>query len=128
MFRSRSHEVVKIMGHDVKQFKSLEGFLESGPQFVLQSYIILRGDKKGIEDFHSVDARKISSTSLTAPKRTIISDYFLGRLAILCITIILSFVSLAKTGYNVKQLFRRVAAALPGEFSRPIFYFKFKVK
>ena len=101
MFRSRSHEVVKIMGHDVKQFKSLEGFLESGPQFVLQSYIILRGDKKGIEDFHSVDARKISSTSLTAPKRTIISDYFLGRLAILCITIILSFVSLAKTGYNV---------------------------
>ena len=58
MFRSRTHEVVKIMGHDVKQFKSLEGFLESGPQFVLQSYIILRGDKKGIEDFHSVDARK----------------------------------------------------------------------
>ena len=102
MFRSRSHEVVKIMGHDVKQFKSLEGFLESGPQFVLQSYIILRGDKKGIEDFHSVDARKISPTSrITVPKRTIISNYFLGRLAILCITIILSFVSLAKTGYNV---------------------------
>ena len=44
------------MGHDVKQFKSLEGFLESGPQFVLQSYIILRGDKQGLEDFHSVDA------------------------------------------------------------------------
>ena len=46
------------MGHDVKQFKSLEGFLESGPQFVLQSYIILRGDKKGFEDFQSVDASK----------------------------------------------------------------------
>ena len=58
MCQRRSHQVVKIMGHDVKQFKSLEGFLESGPQFVLQSYIILRGDKKGIEDFDSVDASK----------------------------------------------------------------------
>ncbi len=56
MLQRRSHEVVKVMGHDVKQFKSLEGFLESGPQFVLQSYIILRGDKKGIDDFDSVDA------------------------------------------------------------------------
>ena len=99
MFRSRTHEVVKIMGHDVKQFKSLEGFLESGPQFVLQSYIILRGDKKGIEDFHSVDARKICNDR--TPNRTVITRHFLGRLAILCITIILSFVSLAKTGYNV---------------------------
>lgn len=58
MFQRRSHQVVKVMGHDVKQFKSLEGFLESGPQFVLQSYIILRGDKKGIDDFHSIDASK----------------------------------------------------------------------
>ena len=58
LFHHRNHEVVKIMGHDVKQFKSLEGFLESGPQFVLQSYIILRGDKQGLEDFHSVDASK----------------------------------------------------------------------
>ena len=99
MFRSRTHEVVKIMGHDVKQFKSLEGFLESGPQFVLQSYIILRGDKKGIEDFHSVDARK--NCNDINPSRTFTTHYFLGRLAILCITIILSFVSLAKTGYNV---------------------------
>ena len=32
---------------------------ESGPQFVLQSYIILRGDKKGFEDFESVDAGKL---------------------------------------------------------------------
>ena len=43
IIHSGSHEVVKIMGHDVKQFKSLEGFLESGPQFVLQAYIILLG-------------------------------------------------------------------------------------
>ena len=34
---------VTIMKHDVRQFKSLEGYLESGPQFVLQSYILLRG-------------------------------------------------------------------------------------
>ena len=60
MFRNRTHQVVKVMGHDVKQFKSLEGFLESGPQFVLQSYIVLRGDKQGIEDFHSVDASENS--------------------------------------------------------------------
>ena len=45
MCRSKSHQVVKVMGHDVKQFKSLEGYLESGPQFVLQSYILLRGMK-----------------------------------------------------------------------------------
>ena len=62
MCRSKSHQVVKVMGHDVKQFKSLEGFLESGPQFVLQSYIILRGDKKGFEDFQSVDAGKLNMT------------------------------------------------------------------
>jgi len=80
MCQRKSHQVVKVMGSDVKQFKSLEGFLESGPQFVLQSYIILRGDKKGFEDFESVDA---------------------GRLAILCITVALSFISLTKTGYNV---------------------------
>ena len=59
MFRKQSHEVVKIMGHDVKQFKSLEGFLESGPQFVLQAYIILRGDRQGIKDFHNVEASKL---------------------------------------------------------------------
>ena len=36
---------VKVMKHDVRQFKSLEGYLESGPQFVLQSYILLKGLK-----------------------------------------------------------------------------------
>ena len=40
---------VKIMKHDVRQFKSLEGYLESGPQFVLQSYILLRGIKNNDE-------------------------------------------------------------------------------
>ncbi len=55
MIKNRSHEVIKIMGHDVKQFKSLEGFLESGPQFVLQSYILLRGQKDGYRDFESVE-------------------------------------------------------------------------
>ena len=49
MIINRSHEVIKIMGHDVKQFKSLEGFLESGPQFILQSYILLRGEKHCFE-------------------------------------------------------------------------------
>ena len=44
-----------MMGHDVKQFKSLEGFLESGPQFVLQTYILLRGEQKGLEDFTQVE-------------------------------------------------------------------------
>ena len=58
IIHSGSHEVVKIMGHDVKQFKSLEGFLESGPQFVLQAYIILLGQKKGIDDFTRVEASK----------------------------------------------------------------------
>ena len=36
--------------------KSLEGFLESGPQFILQSYILLRGEKLGYEDLTSVEA------------------------------------------------------------------------
>lgn len=58
MIINRSHEVIKIMGHDVKQFKSLEGFLESGPQFILQSYILLRGEKLGYEDLTSVEASK----------------------------------------------------------------------
>lgn len=46
----KSRAVVSVMGHDVKQFKSLEGFLESGPQFVLQSYILLRGEDVDVDD------------------------------------------------------------------------------
>ena len=55
MILNRSKEVVSIMGHDVKQFKSLEGFLESGPQFVLQSYILLRGEKRGFGGLDDLD-------------------------------------------------------------------------
>ncbi|TRY70957.1 hypothetical protein TCAL_05281 [Tigriopus californicus] len=60
MIIRRSREIFKIMGHDVKQFKSLEGFLESGPQFVLQIRILT-----------------------------------------LTFSIVLSFISLSKTGFNV---------------------------
>ena len=56
MILNRSREIVKIMGHDVKQFKSLEGFLESGPQFVLQTYILLKGETDGLENLDSVEA------------------------------------------------------------------------
>ena len=55
MIIRRSKEIRNMMGHDVKQFKSLEGFLESGPQFVLQTYILLRGEQKGLEDFTQVE-------------------------------------------------------------------------
>jgi len=82
MIINRSHEVIKIMGHDVKQFKSLEGFLESGPQFILQSYILLRGEKLGYEDLTSVEARRVFTLS---------------------VSVLLSFLSLAKTGYNVNK-------------------------
>lgn len=46
MILNKSREIVSIMGHDIKQFKSLEGFLEAGPQFVLQTYILLTTDKE----------------------------------------------------------------------------------
>ena len=42
MIVQRSRNAERVMVFDVKQFKSLEGFLESGPQFVLQAYILLR--------------------------------------------------------------------------------------
>ena len=45
----KSRTVVRLWGFDIKQFKSLEGFLESGPQFVLQSYILLRNEKRGTD-------------------------------------------------------------------------------
>ena len=49
MIVQRSRAAERLMVFDVKQFKSLEGFLESGPQFVLQSYILLRNDKYNID-------------------------------------------------------------------------------
>ena len=45
--KRRDKAAINFMNHDLKQFKSLEGFLESGPQFVLQSYIIMVGQKRG---------------------------------------------------------------------------------
>lgn len=78
MIIRRSREIFKIMGHDVKQFKSLEGFLESGPQFVLQSYILLLG-----KDKNSYTNR----------------EEF--RILTLTFSIVLSFISLSKTGFNV---------------------------
>ena len=89
------------MGHDLKQFKSIEGevlniitspfhdllvsgFLESGPQFVLQSYILLIGQKKDTNiDFN--DIRKEDAT----------------RLAVLSLSVLVSFVSLVKTAVQV---------------------------
>ena len=51
-------------GHDLKQFKSMEGFLESGPQFALQSYILLIGQKKDTNiDFDNIteaDAERLA--------------------------------------------------------------------
>ena len=41
MIVQKSRAPERAMVFDVKQFKSLEGFLESGPQFVLQLYILL---------------------------------------------------------------------------------------
>ena len=91
------------MGHDLKQFKSIEGkniqyktstfhdffymisgFLESGPQFVLQSYILMIGQKKNTNiDFN--DIRKEDAT----------------RLAVLSLSVLVSFVSLVKTAVQV---------------------------
>ena len=72
------------MGHDLKQFKSLEGFLESGPQFALQSYILLIGQKKET----NIDFDHITEADAE-------------RLAILSFSILVSFVSLVKTAVNV---------------------------
>ena len=49
MIVQRSRAAERVMIFDIKQFKSLEGFLESGPQFILQSYILLRNDKYDID-------------------------------------------------------------------------------
>ena len=80
LIRRRDREPLKFMGHDLKQFKSLEGnyrdynhfsainhyltgFLESGPQFVLQSYILMIGQKRNTNiDFN--DIKKEDATRL----------------------------------------------------------------
>ncbi len=58
MIINRSREIVSIMGHDVKQFKSLEGFLEAGPQFVLQTYILLSSDPEDEDRGEQSEASK----------------------------------------------------------------------
>jgi len=50
---------VKVMKHDVRQFKSLEGYLESGPQFVLQSYILLKGEKRSLDNMQEQQVERI---------------------------------------------------------------------
>ena len=103
LIRRRDREPLKFMGHDLKQFKSLEGFcivivndikilyisvyagfLESGPQFALQSYILLIGQKKD----ENIDFNNITEDDAE-------------RLAILSFSILVSFVSLVKTAVNV---------------------------
>ena len=60
------------------------GFLESGPQFALQSYILLIGQKKD----ENIDFNNITEDDAE-------------RLAILSFSILVSFVSLVKTAVNV---------------------------
>ena len=100
IFVNRSREIVNIMGHDVRQFKSLEGFLESGPQFVLQSYILLRGQKRGLEDIEQADASKENSTKMEDTEFQI-RFLFSVRVIVLVASVIFSFFSLSKTGFNV---------------------------
>lgn len=82
MIIRRDRIPVEWMGQDVKQFKSLEGFLESGPQFVLQTYILLRGARRGAEDLEEADVKRILTISLS---------------------IFLSMASLVKTAVNVNR-------------------------
>lgn len=84
LVRRRDHEPLKFMGHDLKQFKSLEGFLESGPQFALQSYILMIGQKKDT----NIDFNNITEDDAE-------------RLAILSFSVLCSFLSLVKTAYQV---------------------------
>jgi len=77
------------MGHDLKQFKSMEGFLESGPQFTLQTYILLIGqrkDKYGLGD--DLDWKNLSEDDAQ-------------RLAVLSFSIFMSYCSIVKTAYGV---------------------------
>ncbi len=68
---NRSREIVSIMGHDVKQFKSLEGFLEAGPQFVLQTYILLSTSKESDEQGDTSEASELKSNFLMYGTRTV---------------------------------------------------------
>ncbi|XP_023327150.1 uncharacterized protein LOC111700468 isoform X2 [Eurytemora carolleeae] len=72
------------MGHDLKQFKSLEGFLESGPSFCLQTYILMVGHKKGT----NIDWDNVKEDDIE-------------RLLLLSCSILFSFLSLVKTSCSV---------------------------
>jgi len=89
LIRRRDHAPLKFMGHDLKQFKSMEGFLESGPQFTLQTYILLIGqrkDKYGLGD--DLDWKNLSPDDAQ-------------RLLVLSFSIFMSYCSIVKTAYGV---------------------------
>ena len=89
LIRRRDHAPLKFMGHDLKQFKSMEGFLESGPQFTLQTYILLIGqrkDKYGFED--DFEWQNLSPDDAQ-------------RLLVLSFSIFMSYCSIVKTAYGV---------------------------
>jgi len=84
LIRRRDHVARKFMGHDLKQFKSMEGFLESGPSFCLQTYILMIGHKKGTNiDWDNIDHDDVE------------------RLLLLSCSSLFSFISLVKTSYSV---------------------------
>ena len=84
LIRRRDNQPLKFMGHDLKQFKSMEGFLESGPQFTLQAYILLTGQRKDT----NIDFKDITEDDAE-------------RLAILSFSTLMSYLSLVKTAYAV---------------------------
>ena len=106
LIRRRDHAPLKFMGHDLKQFKSMEGFLESGPQFTLQTYILLIGqrkDKYGLGD--DLDWKNLSPDDAQ-------------RLAVLSFSIFMSFCSIVKTAYGVSETNLKISCfstQTPGE-------------
>jgi len=84
LIRRRDHAPLKFMGHDLKQFKSMEGFLESGPQFTLQTYILMIGQKKD----SNIDFDNINSDDAQ-------------RIAVLSFSIFMSYCSIVKTAIGV---------------------------
>jgi len=112
----------------VKEFKSLEGFFESGPQFILQGYILLRGELPHFEKIDSITGGELNPAGfrksgiscevgcfldgifLTTLFHQIIMrlemlKYFIfsDRALIMSASITLSFLSLTKTGFNLNS-------------------------
>ena len=72
MIVQRSRNAERVMVFDVKQFKSLEGFLESGPQFVLQAYILLRNPlEEGMFNFYT-------TSDITRVRKRIFDRFFIS--------------------------------------------------